>query len=490
MLPFKNLLQIDKSSSTSVFRQIASQLVLLIQKGILLPEMELPSTRVLAVDLGLHRKTIMAAYNDLIAEDWIESEERKGYKVSSRLPIIKPRSYTNKGSLKGYKGKSDFSFDQLDHIPALPKISPGYQLIVDDGFPETDIFPIEKILKEYRKLLGFNVLKKSASSWDIGGSNSFKEALHSFLNETRGLNITTENLMITRGAQMAIYIAASLILKPGDQVLVSDPSYFMADAVFRQLGAELIRVPVDSEGMDIDAVENALKNQKIKLLYIIPHHHHPTTVTLSSERRTKLLELIRTYQLPVIEDDYDYDFQYQYSPYLPLASGEHDGNVIYIGSLTKVLGAPFRLGYMISTADFLRSAMKFKSLIDLRSDVLMEGAIASLMRSGEFSRHIKKANKLYGFRCDYSADLIQSELSEMIEFTKPQGGMALWLRFKKEFPVSQVISKASSMGLQLLGSSYAKGKEGKHNGIRFGFASVNEADIDFAVEVLKKISLR
>lgn len=163
MLPFKNLLQIDKSSSTSVFRQIASQLVLLIQKGILLPEMELPSTRVLAVDLGLHRKTIMAAYNDLITEDWIESEERKGYRVSSRLPIIKPRSYTNTSSLKGYKGKSDFLFDQLDHIPALPKISPGYQLIVDDGFPETDIFPIEKILKEYRKLLGFNILKKSAS---------------------------------------------------------------------------------------------------------------------------------------------------------------------------------------------------------------------------------------------------------------------------------------------------------------------------------------
>lgn len=110
------------------------------------------------------------------------------------------------------------------------------------------------------------------------------------------------------------------------------------------------------------------------------------------------------------------------------------------------------------------------------------------MRSGEFSRHIKKANKLYGSRCDYSACLIQRELSEMIEFTKPQGGMALWLRFKKEFPVSQVISKASSMGLQLLGSSYTKGKD--MSGIRFGFASVNEADIDFAIEVFKKISLR
>ncbi|KIO77513.1 hypothetical protein TH53_08705 [Pedobacter lusitanus] len=488
MLPFKNLLLIDKNSSTAVFRQIASQLVLLIQKGILLPEMELPSTRSLAADLGLHRKTVMAAYNDLIAEDWVESEQRKGYRISALLPIIKPRSYTNNNSLTGYQGSADFLFDRLDHIPSLPVISPGFKLIVNDGFPETAIFPIEKVLKEYRKLLGHNVLKKSAASWDVGGSASFKEALHSFLNETRGLNIRPENLMITRGAQMAIYIAAALILKPGDQVLVSDPGYAIADAAFRQLGAELIRVPVDNDGMDIAAVETVLKTKKIKLLYIIPHHHHPTTVTLSSARRTKLLELIRTYQLAVIEDDYDYDFQYQYSPYLPLASGEHDGNVIYIGSLTKVLGAPFRLGYMISTADFLYSAVKLKSLIDLRTDVLMEGAIGAMISSGEFSRHIKKANKLYGARCDYGVGLISSELSNCIDLTKPQGGMALWLRFKEDFPVAKIISKASEMGLRLTGSAWHKGNSLKHNGLRFGFASLSETDIEFAVAVLKKIT--
>lgn len=487
MLPFKNLLHIDKRSSEAVFRQLAAQLVLLIQKGMLLPQMELPSTRSLAADLGLHRKTVMAAYNDLITEDWIESEERKGYRVSAHLPSVKPRSYANQPH-SGYSGTSAFSFTLLDHMPALPTINANAKVIVDDGFPETAIFPIDKISRAYKTLLTYPTLKNATTTWNIGGSPNFKQELSSFLNDTRGLNILPENLLITRGAQMAIYVAAALILKPGDRVLVTDPSYFIANAVFTQLGAELVRVPVDAEGMDIDAVEDALKNKQIRLLYIIPHHHHPTTVTLSATRRIKLLELIRTYNLPVIEDDYDYDFQYHYSPYLPLASGDHHGNVIYIGSLTKVLGANFRLGYMISTTDFLFNALKLKSLMDIRGDALMEGSVASLMQSGEFSRFIKKANQLYSSRCDAAAELIRNELGEVVDFTKPQGGMALWLKFKAAYPLGEVIKKASSLGLQLAGSSYHQGTDSKHNALRFGFASLNEDELGFAVGVLKKIT--
>ena len=487
MLPFKNLLKIDKNSSDAVFRQIASQIVLLIQKGILLPKMELPSTRSLAVDLGLHRKTVMAAYNDLITEDWIESEERKNYRVSSHLPIIKPRTYTSH-SHAGYSGLSDFSFTSLESVPSLPAITNDFKVIVDDGFPESAIFPIEKMSAAYRKLMTYPMLKNASYTWNVGGSSIFKGALSSFLNDTRGLNILPENLLVTRGAQMAIYIAASLIIKPGDRVLVTDPSYFIADAAFIHLGAELVRVPVDGEGMDVDAVEHALENNDIKLLYIIPHHHHPTTVTLSTSRRNKLLQLIREYHLPVIEDDYDYDFQYQYDPYLPLASGDHGGNIIYIGSLTKVLGANFRLGYMISTPDFLQNALKLKSMIDLRGDAMMEGAVAMLMQNGEFSRFIKRANKLYSSRCDLASGLITDELSDVITFAKPQGGMALWLKFREVYPLAGILHKASSFGLQMIGSAYYQGNDAKHNAIRFGFASLDEKEIAFAIDILNKVT--
>jgi len=295
--------------------------------------------------------------------------------------------------------------------------------------------------------------------------------------------------MVTHGAQMAIYLAASLIIKPGDKVLVTSPNYFLADAVFTQLGAQLVTVPLDDEGADVEAIAEALENNTIKLLYIIPHHYHPTTVTMSSARRAKLLELIRIHRLAVIEDDYDYDFQYQYSPYLPLASGAHDGHVIYIGSLTKVLGSNFRLGYMIATRGFLQATIKLKMLIDMRGDALIEGTIASLMQSGEFSRFIMKANKLYSHRCDYAASLISSELSHLVEFKKPQGGMALWLKFKENDRLTTLIHKVTASGLRLIGMPYLKSDHLPHDAFRFGFASLNEKELEFAVDVIKKVSL-
>ncbi len=487
MLPFKTLLKIDRSSTEAVFKQIASQLVLLIQKGILLPGVQLPSARMLAADLGLHRKTIMAAYNDLITEDWIISKERKAYRVSTLLPIIKPRTYADKAK-SNYKAKSIVSFDKLEHVPSLKTTTSDFKVIVNDGFPDVNLFPVERVSAEYRRLLTHQHLKKTSSNLNIDGCSIFKEALSLFLNDTRGLNIEQENLMVTRGAQMAIYIAASMIIKPGDKVLVTTPSYFFADAIFRQLGAELITIPVDDDGADVDALEDVLLKNQIKLLYIIPHHHHPTTVTLSSPRRTKLLKIITTHQLTVIEDDYDYDFQFQYSPYLPLASGAHGGNVIYIGSLTKVLGPDFRLGYMISTPDFLSSAIKLKTLIDLRGDVLMEEIIASLMQSGEFSRFIMKANKLYRHRCNYAANLIANELDHLIDFNQPQGGMALWLKFNEKYQLANIINRSAAFGLQFSGRAYFKGNDLPYDAIRFGFAAVNEQEMDFAVDILRKIT--
>jgi GntR family transcriptional regulator/MocR family aminotransferase len=162
--------------------------------------------------------------------------------------------------------------------------------------------------------------------------------------------------------------------------------------------------------------------------------------------------------------------------------------VIYIGSLTKVLGSNFRLGYIVSTPDFLHCAIKLKTLIDFSGDVLIEEIIALLMQSGEFSRFIMKANKLYGHRCNYATDLISTELSHLVEFTKPQGGMALWLKFNESFQLANIINKAAALRLQFSGRVYRKGIDLAYDAIRFGFASVDEREIDFAVDVLKKIT--
>ncbi|WP_367867319.1 PLP-dependent aminotransferase family protein [Pedobacter sp. WC2423] len=490
MLPFKTLIIIDESSTIAVYRQIADCLIVLITDGIIQPGTFLPSTREMAILLDKHRNTIVAAYEELSTQDWIETLPRVGIRAALDLPLIKPRSFQEGGKNQTYSSPAKFSFKHdipgpVQHISPLKRNS----IIVNDGFPDADLAPFDSMLREYRKLMQGSKLKTLMYLKDFGGTQALKNSTVDFLNDSRGLNISTDNLLITRGAQMAIYLAAAMVIKPGDHVLVSDPSYYIADEVFKQLGANLIRIPVDEHGMDIEEVEKALKSTTISLLYIIPHHHHPTTVTMSQLRRTRLLELIKAYQLPVIEDDYDYDFHYSNSPVLPLASADHDSHVLYIGSFTKLLAPSCRIGYLIGATNFIIQATNFKRLIDLRGDTMMEEALSVIINSGELARHIKKSKKVYHERCDQTALLIADQLSHAVDFTKPQGGLALWLKFKAEYPLADVIAKARFSGLLFTGSAYYEGADQKHNGIRFGFASLKESEMNRAVEILRKITI-
>ena len=187
--------------------------------------------------------------------------------------------------------------------------------------------------------------------------------------------------------------------------------------------------------------------RKPAMLYIIPHHHHPTTVTLSAARRMKLLSLIREYKLPVIEDDYDYDFHYARSPILPLASADHDGYVIYIGSITKCFASSIRMGYLVATEDFVNNAAQLKRMIDIRGDVLLEESLAILFNNGDMQKHLKKSLKIYQQRRDLFCDLLEKEFKGKLSFIKPSGGMSVWVRFDKRYPLQKISEKASGAGI-------------------------------------------
>ena len=319
------------------------------------------------------------------------------------------------------------------------------------------------------------------------GSLNLRIALSGFLSDTRGLNIEAGNVLITRGAQMAIYIAGKILLKSGARVIVGEPNYTMANEIFEQFGAKLIKVPVDEHGINVDEIEKICKKNRPDMLYIIPHHHHPTTVTLSAARRMKLLSLIREYKLPVIEDDYDYDFHYARSPILPLASADHKGYVIYIGSITKTIATSIRLGYLISSVDFVTKAAKTRQMIDIRGDVLMEEAIAILFNNGEMQKHLKKSIKIYKQRRDLFCSLLESQLAKKVSFTKPSGGMSVWVQFAKKYNLKEIASKAAAMGLFMSDETAYNTCTINYNAIRMGFASLNEKEIRAVIVILEKI---
>jgi GntR family transcriptional regulator / MocR family aminotransferase len=255
MLPFKTLVTIDKESATPVYLQIANRLTALIREGRIKPGSSLPPSREMSALLQVHRKTIVAAYEEMFAQDWIETIPRKGVIVSLHLPEIKPRSFRATDKIQGYDTGTGFHFQKTISVSSQASKAGSHRVILNDGFPDIRIAPLDSLYKEYRRLLRRPAMQRQAMYGNLAGSVNLRTAIAEFISQTRGIRCEVKNIQMARGAQMAIYMAANIILKPGATVIVGDPDYFMGDMIFQQCSAKLVRVPVDENGINVDAIE-------------------------------------------------------------------------------------------------------------------------------------------------------------------------------------------------------------------------------------------
>jgi len=286
---------------------------------------------------------------------------------------------------------------------------------------------------------------------------------------------------------MGIYLASQLLINPDDTIAVGTSNYLFADDTFQYAGAKLLRIPVDVNGMDIDYLEKMLQKKKIKAVYAIPHHHFPTTVTMSMERRLKLLKLASEYRFAIIEDDYDFDFHYENKPYLPLASIDHYHNVIYIGSISKTFAPALRIGFMTGPSAFIEAASSLRQLIDKQGDTLLEEAFASLFMTGEMERHFRKSLNLYRQRRNIFCDILHADFNNWISFNIPEGGLAVWSNFNKKIDLVKMAENASRKGLHIGNGIFYKNESFSSNSLRMGFASLTELEMTQALDILKKI---
>ncbi len=487
MPPFYHLIVTDRHLKVSIARQISDQIVNLIRNGIIVPGAILPATRLLADLIKTNRKTVVRAYDDLLSQDWIEALPRRGYRVKQDLPVLKPRSFQPPDKFASVIEIPPIASSNEEILPLIKTSVPDHEIIVNDGMPDHRLTPLHEMLRELRKQADNIPLARSMYYLDDGGAPALKAATATFLNCSRGLNVSDKNIVITRGGQMAIFLSISLFVKPGDHIIVTDPNYIFADESFIHAGAVINRVSVDAEGMVVEELEAILLQRKIKMLYVAPHHHHPTTVTMSAERRLKLLQLINKYDFYVIEDDYDYDFHHENRPILPLAASGHGGKIIYVGSYGKLVGPTIRMGFLVGSTDIVNQANRLKRLIDLKGDTLMEYVIAQMIISGALERHIKNANKTYAQRRKLLSNLLVEHLSDELHFEPPQGGLALWVKLTARHDLKQVMKKSEAKGLHLLGSFCLDANNPHGNSIRLGFASLSDEEIVQVVEVLRAV---
>ncbi|MEO1517932.1 MAG: PLP-dependent aminotransferase family protein [Bacteroidota bacterium] len=480
----KSQLRIDRQARSPVYLQLANQLIHLVQSGLLRPGDKLPGTRKLAKDLDVHRQTIVHCLEELEAQGWIEIQDRRGAFISQQLPQLKRRPL-GKQSLSTSPPQSGFAMRSFPHLS--PPYQYNYPMAFDDGAPDTRLAPVEELARAYaRNLRRFNT-RQYLGYTEARGNLRLRRILADELGSTRALHPSPEQIMITRGSQMGIYLTAAAILRPGDRIVVGQSNYFTANMLFQHLDAQLCKVRVDQHGLVVDDIDLLCQQQDIRAVYVTSHHHHPTTVTLPPERRLQLLELAKQHRFAIIEDDYDYEFHYDNSPLLPLASADRDGLVVYIGSFSKSIAPAFRTGYIVAPSPFIDQLCCLRRIIDRQGDPIQELALADLIEEGVLRRHLKKALKQYRKRRDCFAKLLREELSEHVQFQLPSGGMALWAQFDPAINLTDLSRRALAKGLYFSDGALYRTANNSVNGSRMGFASMNEQEIERAVLTLKSL---
>lgn len=470
-----------------MYLQITHAIIQGIHQGQLRKGLRLPGARRIADILKINRLTVAAAFGELESQGWIEIVPQKGAFVKVDPPVLSPRKLTIEMAVFHVPATPGFAYEEKRILPYhSPEHPPAGKLVIDSGFPDPRLAPMESLVGSIRRLSRLSFHKKYLTYGGGQGTSFLRETLAGFLNDTRGLSITPENILITKGAQMGLYIIASLLLKPKQEVIVGTPGYARANRTFELSGARINYVAMDEEGIDTARVEKICSTRNVRMVYVIPHHHHPTSMTLAPKRRVHLLELAARYKFAIIEDDYDYDFHYSGSPMMPMASLDRNGNVIYIGTLSKSLAPAIRVGFMVAPEKFIRSATALRKAIDTMGDSLIENAIAELYRDGTIVRHIKKSVKLYNQRRDHFCPILQRELGQHISFKIPEGGMAVWTQFLHH-PLPAVVEKAQQRGLIFPdGTDYDTGRI-KYNSTGLGFASLNFKEQEKAISLLKQV---
>jgi GntR family transcriptional regulator / MocR family aminotransferase len=488
MVRWEFAFEVDRSHGMSFVQQIARALTVEIQRGRLRPGDRLPGSRTLARTLRVHRQTVVAAIDELVAEGWLISRRASGVFVAN-LPEQPLRRSAQAARIRRRPASQFALVIGPSPPPELPRVVPTGTILMSGTRPDLRLVPADLIGRAYRRVL-HRFGPALVSYGDPAGVPRLREALAAMLSATRGLAVDRSSVLVTRGSQMALALVARALIRPADAIAVEHPGYRPAWEAFRIAGAEIVPVRVDEHGLDVLALQRAIARRPIRAVYITPHHQYPTTVTLTAPRRLALLQLAARERFAIIEDDYDHEFHYSGRPVLPLASVDAAGLVIYIGTLSKVLAPGLRLGFIVAPGDLIERLVAYRSFADLQGDPVLECAVAELFEDGLIQRHVRKMRRIYRVRLETLAAALRTQLDHFLTFRQPSGGTALWVRTRDAPAMTRWVQAARGAGVAFdAGAAFTMNGTAASNA-RLGFACLNDHELREAARRLATAAAR
>lgn len=457
--------------SARIYRQLLEAVL----DSRLRPGERLPPTRDLARQLDVSRNTVTVAYERLAAEGFLTSRIGAGTFVCSEpLARVQGRHAPSGADLHARP-----IWESVLTPPEVRSALPAYDFRV--GMTDARLFP----LATWRRLVTRALRPASiggANYADSSGHAALRAAIARHIGVSRAVRADADDVLVTSGGQQALDLIGRVLIEPGSCVAVEEPGYPPARRLFRSLGARVVGVPVDSEGLTVAAIPKAAR-----LIYVTPSHQFPLGTAMSLPRRAALLAWAERRGAVVIEDDYDSEFRFAGRPLAPIQSLDRSGRVIYVGSFSKVMLPMLRLGFLIAPASLHPALRAAKQLTDWHSEVPTQAALARFIDEGLLARHIRKAGREYATRRERITEWLQGECSAVLQLVPSAAGLHLAARVTPgaSLDVDKAVRRAEATGVALHALSRFCAEAPAQAGLVIGYGAIPTAKIEEGLRRLR-----
>lgn len=473
-------IEIQRNADISLTKQIYHSILDHIRSDLLEEELQLPSVRQLSKQLGVSLVTVVKAYQKLEHEGYITSVQGKGTfikktKMEETERKDKTSSYDWQLSVQDYLPRSQFA--RFHQVPEKIHLSSS---MLDPG-----LLPNRYLEQEIHRMLSENP-KILTQYGEIQGDKALRQAMVEYL-QRMDLTTSPDNILVTSGSQQGIDLIARTFVGPGDVVVLEAPTYPGAIDVFRGRGATILTVPVDSDGMRVDLLQNLCDKYKPKIIYTVPTFHNPTGGVMTTKRRRQVLEIASSTQCIVIEDDPCSEIYFERKPPASMKSIDQDGHVIYLKGLSKILAPGCRIGILTASGSIFKRLVAAKANTDLGSPLLTQKALIPFITSKRMIDHLKKLRTALKIRRDLVLEILSKHSPEEVSWFIPKGGLNVWLTLPSWLNTDHLLLEAKKEQITFLPGSACFPTDQESHHLRISFSYMNEQQLEQGVKTICNI---
>lgn len=462
---------LDKEAETPLYTQITQFLRQQIRTGALTAETRLPPSREMANRLGISRMTVINAYAELEADGLIVSYHGRGTFVAEPIHFaadveetaVEWPAWQQQIQQQAPVGLYE-SYEKMMANQTHPDL-----ISFTAGMASNELFAVA----DFRKSLQTVLLRDGADALVYGNSRhgGYKPLRNTIAQilSSDGIPARPENVLITSGSQQAIMTVANLLLRPGDTVIVEAPTYQGALDQFKLSGAQIVGIPMDEEGLDIDLLTQVLATTRVRLIYTIPTFHVPTGISLSTRRRQQLVTLAQAHNIPILEDDFAGDLRYDGRAQPTLKALDTNGTVIYVNTFSKALVPGLRIGFLVANGPVYEQLLIHKRTGDRASSELMQRALDAYISVGRYQSHLRKVNRVYRQRRDAMLAALTEFMPSSVQWQRPSGGLFLWLTLPTGLLADDLLPAALQAGVAFVPGSVFFADERPSASLRLNF---------------------